>query len=40
MYSVLIEGRDAEDRKKFDNDLFTPPEFRNVLRRVNQMGAA
>lgn len=25
-YVYLIAGRDAEDREKFDNDLWAPPE--------------
>jgi hypothetical protein len=35
-----VRNLDAKERDKFDNDLFTPPEFRNVLKRVNTIGAA
>jgi hypothetical protein len=35
-----VENLDAEGRAKFDNDLFTPPEFRSLLRRINETGAA
>lgn len=40
VYSMLVEGRDEEGREKFDRDLYTPPEFRDALRRLNQIGAA
>jgi hypothetical protein len=33
---MLVEGLDEKARKKFDNDLYTPPEYRTVLTRVNQ----
>jgi hypothetical protein len=34
----MVENRDEKGREKFDTDLFTPPEFRHVLRRLNQAG--
>jgi hypothetical protein len=35
-----VRNLDEGQRRKFDNDLFTPPEFRNVLKRINTIGAA
>jgi hypothetical protein len=40
VYSLLVRNLDEKEREKFDRDLFTPPEFRDALRRLNQRGVA